>query len=111
MLVERIFLHILPTVTEAVGVQRGILAKGNHYLRQVQETVGLTANWTRYYMQAAAAIPGESSFPSIEKRGIAALHLYQETVQLLRPALLPEHLETIELLLERIDAVLNKKIT
>ncbi|GCE22236.1 nucleotidyltransferase domain-containing protein [Dictyobacter kobayashii] len=106
MLVERICLHILPAVMEAVGVQGGILARGNHYLQQVQETIGLQSAWTQYYMQAA----GVSSSPlSIEQRGIAAIRLYQETVSSLASHIQPEHMQTIEILLHTIDHLLQRK--
>lgn len=110
MLVERILLHILPTVTEAIGVQRGILARGNNYLLQVQESVGRDSLWTRYYMRAAgAAFDGSSA--SLEERGIAALRLYQETVLLLTSHFLPGHWETIKTLIGIIDGMLSEEIS
>ncbi|GCE29459.1 hypothetical protein KDA_49430 [Dictyobacter alpinus] len=108
MLVERICVHILPTVMEAVGVQKGILARGDHYLQQVQEAIGLESAWTQYYMQAAGV---SSSSLSIEQRGIAAIHLYQETVSSLASHIQPEHRQTIETLLHMVDHTLQKKIS
>jgi hypothetical protein len=103
MLIERIYLHILPGVTEAVSVQRGIVAKGNTYLYQIQEHVGHDSAWTRSYMEAL----GVQSASSLEQRGIAALRLYQETVHLLKSYLLPDHLQTIMPLMGMIDQVLH----
>ncbi|GCE09139.1 nucleotidyltransferase domain-containing protein [Dictyobacter aurantiacus] len=107
MLVERICLHILPAVMEAVGVQGGILAKGDHYLQQVQEVLGLQSNWTRYYMEAAGVFPCS---PFIRQRGIAAIRLYQETVFRLMEHIQPEHQDTINTLLTIIDHALPKKV-
>lgn len=108
MLVERICLHILPTVMEAIGVQGGILAKGNRYLQQVQETIGLQSAWTQYYMEAA----GVSFSPiSIEQRGVAAIRLYQETISTMASHIQPEHWQTIETLLQMIDHTLQKKVS
>jgi predicted nucleotidyltransferase len=111
MLIERIYLHILPGVTEALSVQQGIIAKGNNYLDQVQEHVGRDSAWTRSYMEAIGVQSDEHASPSLEQRGIAVLRLYQETVCLLRSHLLPDHLQTIEPLMGMIDQVLHKKIT
>jgi predicted nucleotidyltransferase len=111
MLVERITLHILPDVTKAVGVQRGIIANGNNYLRQVQDAIGSDSAWTNYYMRAAGVAPNGVVSDSIEQRGIAALCLYQETVRLLRSHFSPEHLETIETLIDMIDQVLDEVTT
>lgn len=108
MLVELILLDLLPTVTEAVAVQQGVLVRsGNSYLRQVQETVGVNSAWTHYYKSAVGETIGAISPLPFEKRGVAALHLYKETVQLLRPSLLPEHREAIEPLMSMINHVLH----
>ena len=111
MLVERICLHILPTITEAVGIQRGILATGNTYLHQVQETIGNDSSWTHFYMEAAGASDDESTSRSLKGRGIAALCLYQETIHLLRPHLSLELMETIEPLLGMIDECVKEEIS
>lgn len=60
-------------------------------------------------MQAAGvAIDGIST--SVEARSIAALRLYQETVRLLRPHLLPEHRETVEVLMNMVDLQLDEQV-
>jgi Nucleotidyltransferase domain len=83
---------LLFSLTEAVAIQRGVLVKNDStYYRQVQETVGLDSAWTRYHRLAI----GVDLVP-IEKRGIATLKLYQETVALLRTTMLPDHLEVTE---------------
>ena len=108
-LIEMIMLDLLSDITEAVAVQQGILVKsGDSYLRQVQETVGLNSAWTHYYMSAV----GESiEVPSltIEKKGIAALKLYQETVQLVQSSLLPEHRNVIEQSIQVVEQALSNK--
>lgn len=109
MLIERITLHILPTVLEAVGVQRGIQAHGNQYLRQVQEAVGSDSPWTHCYLSAAGITTSGEVLHSLEERGRAALRLYQATVQLLHPHLSMEHLATIEPLVGMIDRGLSEK--
>ena len=108
-LIEMIMLDLLSDITEAVAVQQGILVKsGDSYLRQVQEMVGLNSDWTHYYMSAV----GESiEVPSltIEKKGIAALKLYQETVQLLQHSLLPEPRKVMEQSIRMVEQALSNK--
>lgn len=107
--VQRIVHHILPTVTEAVAVQRGLLIR-NRYVQQVQELLGGDSRWTQLYMHAAGApLHGESL--ALEARSRAALRLYQETVRLLQHALLPEHQATIEVLLRVVDQQLDEQVT
>lgn len=110
MLVQRILLHVLPGVTQAIAVQRGILIRGNNYLQQVQETVGMDSIWTRSYMHAAGVVV-DGAPSTIEARGRAALQLYRETVRLLHPHLLPEHRETVEVLMTIVNQRLDTKIT
>jgi predicted nucleotidyltransferase len=110
MLVQRILLHVLPGVTKAIVVQRGILVRGNNYLQQIQETLGIDSAWTHYYMHAAGMAP-DGVPNTIEARSIAVLRLYQETVRLLHSHLLPEHRETVEVLTNMVDQILNEKIT
>ncbi len=109
-LIEMIMLDLLSDITEAVAVQQGILVKsGFSYLHQVQETMGLNSAWTRYYMSAVGE-PIESVLQlTIEKKGIAALKLYQETVKLLQSSLLPEHREVIEQSINVVEQVLSNK--
>ena len=83
---------LLLSLTEAVAVQRGVLVKNDStYFRQVQETVGLDSTWTHYHRLAA----GVDLVP-VETRGIATLHLYRETVALLRTTIHPDHFEVAE---------------
>ena len=111
MLVERICLHILPTITEAVGVQQGILATGNTYFDQIQETIGNASSWTHLYMEAAGVSESEKTSLSLRRRGIAAIRLYQETIHLLQPHLSLESKKTIEPLLHMIDECMKEEIS
>jgi len=94
---SEMILDLLAAVTFAVDVQRGILAaSGNSYFRQVYESVGLDAAWTRYHRFIAGIVSGTTERVTTQARGVAALHLYRETVQLLRPAFHPLHRDVIE---------------
>jgi hypothetical protein len=94
---SEMILIILSAVTDAIAVQRGILAaSGNSYFHQVQESVGTDAAWSRLHRFIAGIDAGETLENSIEAKGIAALDLYQESVCLLRPAFHPAYRDVIE---------------
>jgi predicted nucleotidyltransferase len=85
------------SLTEAVAVQRGILIKsGSTYYRQVQDAIGQDSAWTRYHRQVAGVDPIPAEVTPVITRSIASLHLYRETVALLRPTLQPDHLAIAE---------------
>jgi len=85
------------SLTEAVAVQRGILIKsGSTYYRQVQDAIGQDSAWTHYHRQVAGVDPIPAEVTPVIARSITSLHLYQETVALLRPILQPEHLAIAE---------------
>jgi predicted nucleotidyltransferase len=107
---SEMILDLFSAVTEAVAVQHGVLvSSGNTYFHQVQEAVGRNSLWTSYHLRTAGIVPRISSAPSIEERGRAALHLYQETVQLLQSHLLPQYWETIAPLLDMIEHALSNE--
>jgi len=107
-LVEMVMLDLLSAVTEAVAVQRGVIVgSGNSYLHQVQEAMGAKSTWTHYYMSTVGETNETTSPLSIEKKAAAALRLYQETVQQLRPFLFSEHEQAIEPLMKMINDALH----
>jgi Nucleotidyltransferase domain len=91
-------------LTRVIATQRGIMMKSeNTYFPQVWSAVGRDSAWSQLHRQALGFDAGTSeSTPTIAK-GMAALHLYCETARLLRPILLPEHLEVVDPTLARID--------
>ena len=96
-------------LTQAVAVQRGVLAVSSHtHMRQVREAVGTDAPWTRYHGVVAASDVHAARATSVEARAIAALCLYRETVALLRPVIRPEHREVAEQTVVTIAAALRQ---
>jgi hypothetical protein len=94
-------------LTQAVAVQRGVLAVSSHtHMRQVREAVGTDAPWTRYHGLVAESDVQAAHATSVETRAIAALCLYQETVVLLRSVIRPEHREVAEQTVVTIEAAL-----
>lgn len=73
-------------LTEIVAVQRGVMIEGDHtYYRQVQETVGLDSVWTSYHNIGIGVtrldVPRNDA---LSMRALSALHLYRETLSLVR---------------------------
>ncbi len=84
-------------LTLIVAIQRGVLVKSDStYYRQIEESVGLDSIWTRYHRIAAGVDTGSADVPPLVARGIATLHLYQETANLLWSILEPPQREVIE---------------
>lgn len=106
LLADVLTLDLIPAVTEAFAVQRGILVHtGNTYFHQIQEAAGQQSAWTRY-LRCAVGVDCDP-VPSLEQRGIAALRLFQETARLLQPSLHPEHWDAMEPLIGMIDRELS----
>lgn len=97
---------LLSHLTEVVAVQRGVMIKTDStYYLQVEEATGLDSTWTTYHRQVAGVDVPLNMHPA-KARGIAALHLYRETVKLLWDILLPAHREVIEQTLAIINTTL-----
>jgi hypothetical protein len=107
ILLTKMLLDIIGDLTEVVAVQRGVLVKGQTYFHQVQAAVGQYSAWTRYQQCAAGFDPEQSAPLSLDKRGKAALRLYQETFALLQSALFPEHRDAIAPLIVMIEQALT----
>lgn len=104
---SEMIVELLIALTDALAVQRGVLvAGGNTYFLQVQEAAGLDSDWTHYHRLAAGVDTDSRQAHPLEARGIAALHLYQETARLLQPALQPAHWEVVEQAMKVIDGAL-----
>ncbi len=90
--------NLLSSLTEIVAVQGGVLVKGDSvYYQQVEAAVGSETAWTRYHRLVAGVDMVPANVSPVKVRAVAALHLYQETIGLLRPTMRPEHLAMAEL--------------
>jgi len=84
-------------LTLIVAIQRGVLVKSDStYYRQIEESVGLDSTWTSYHRIGAGVDTGSADVPPVVARGIATLHLYQETARLLWSILEPPQREVIK---------------
>ncbi len=105
---SEIALELLFVLTDAIAVQRGMLViSGNTYFRQAQEHVGVDSVWTYYHRLVAGMDTDMAQGNSNEVRGVAVLHLYHETVKLLRPILQIEHREVIDQSISIIERALS----
>lgn len=87
-----------------IAVQKGIFLENETKLPiQVQKAVGADSNWSKYYRSAAGLETPVGTISSIHSRGVAALSLYKETVEILRPVILQKHIEIINTTLSLIQ--------
>jgi hypothetical protein len=90
-------------LVKVVAVQRNVLIySDNTYFQQAQEAAGRDSEWTRWFRLSAGLDRGPAHLPPAKAQGVAGLGLYRETAKLLRPILLPEHAEVVEMALEAI---------
>lgn len=88
---------LLSSLTEIVAVQGGVLVKSDGaYYQQVEAAVGTETAWTRYHRLVAGVDMLPANVSPVKVRAVAALHLYQETITLLRPTMRPEHMAVAE---------------
>jgi hypothetical protein len=88
---------LLSWLTNIVAVQRGVLVETDHtYYEQVELSVGADSVWTSYHRIAAGISAGDNGIEtpslSLAVRALATLHLYRETVLLIKHVLSTEQL-------------------
>lgn len=95
---------LLSGITRLVAVQRGVMLKTEAtYFPQVWQAMGESSAWTRDHRIAIGLDSASSGdMPPVIAGGLAGLRLYCETARLLRPILLLEHLEVIDITMGRI---------
>lgn len=91
-------------LTDVVAVQRGVYVKSdNTYYHQVQASVGLESPWTLYHRLITGAAEMPLEVGNAKSQAVAALHLYRETLELLRPVMNPDHLSVAEQAMHIVD--------
>lgn len=79
-----------------VAVQRGVLVQtSSTYLRQVQDAVGMSSDWSLLHRVAGGMVGLADEPPTLEVRGLAAMLLYAATAEMLQGELMPEHISVI----------------
>jgi predicted nucleotidyltransferase len=88
---------LLSQLTEIVTVQGGVpIISDSVYYQQIEAAVGMDTAWTHYHRLVAGVDTLSANVPLITVRAVAALHLYQETIILLKPTMQPEHIAIAE---------------
>ena len=83
-------------MAEILAVQRGILIETeNRYFDLIQESAGLTSEWTRLFRLALGAETDPSTAQAYKVRGRAALGLYRQTTEMMSSVIAGEHREVI----------------
>jgi hypothetical protein len=78
-------LGLILATPRMIAVQKGLLLRTeNSFFNQVYETLGIDSSWTKYHRLAAGLEVAPENCPIFEYRGKSSLHLYMETVSLLR---------------------------
>jgi predicted nucleotidyltransferase len=88
---------LLSQLTEIVTVQGGVpIISDSVYYQQIEAAVGMDTAWTHYHRLVAGVDTLPANVPLVTIRAVAALHLYQETITLLKPTMQPEHMAIAE---------------
>jgi len=88
---------LLSCLTEIVTVQGGVpIISDSVYYQQIEAAVGMDTAWTHYHRLVAGIDTLPANVPLVTVRAVAALHLYQETITLLKPTMQPEHMAIVE---------------
>jgi predicted nucleotidyltransferase len=86
---------LLSGLTEAVAAQRGVLVKSdNTYYRQVEAVAG--PEWAKHHRIVTGVDAEVGGSTHAKARALAAVRLYRETVELLRPVMERAHLAVAE---------------
>ena len=89
--------NLLSCLTEIVTVQGGVpIISNSVYYQQIEAAVGMDTAWTHYHRLVAGVDTLSANVPLVTVRAVAALHLYQETITLLKPTMQPEHMTIAE---------------
>lgn len=100
---------IISVLTNLVAMRYGILITSDStYYRQVAEVAGSDSAWTRYHRIAIGLESGPEGIEPIRARGIAALHFYRETLEVLRPVMSGECLEVAEQVLQVVSEAVEQ---
>lgn len=92
---------LVTELTLLVTLRYGIMITSDStYYAQVEEMVGHNSTWTSLHRITTGVEAGPQDIRPVRARGIAVLHLYRETIELMRAIMKKEHLEVAEQALE-----------
>ncbi|HEU5226300.1 MAG TPA: nucleotidyltransferase domain-containing protein [Ktedonobacteraceae bacterium] len=85
-----------------------LITSDNTYYQQVQEAAGLDSAWTHYHRIATGLEAGPTGIAPLRAQGIAALHLYRETLKFARSVMQAEHLAIAEQVLQVVQSAAER---
>lgn len=88
---------LVAEMTLLVAMHHGtLIISDSTYYRQVEEAAGNDSAWTLYHRIATGLEAGPTEIAPLGARGLAALHLYRATLDLVRPVMQKEALDVAE---------------
>jgi hypothetical protein len=86
---------LISSLTHLVAVQRGVMITSNYtYYQQVQASVGSESIWTAYHnLATGVTAPDVPSAQALSTRALSSLHLFRETLDLIKHTLTREQLD------------------
>lgn len=86
---------LISTLTHIIAVQRGIMITTNYtYYQQVQQSIGTESIWTAYHNLATGVnTPDIPSSQALSTRALSSLHLFRETLDLIKHIMTREQLD------------------
>jgi predicted nucleotidyltransferase len=84
--------NLVAVLTQLTALcNRTLITNDSTYYQQVQEAAGLDSAWTHFHLIATGLEAGPAGIIPLRARGIAALHLYHETLVFAGPVMQTEH--------------------
>lgn len=88
---------LVAELTLVVALSRGVLILSDStYFQQVEEAAGSASSWTYYHRIVRGLEAGPMSIRPLRARGLAVLHLYRETLALVRSVMYAEQIAVAE---------------
>lgn len=88
---------LVSELTLLAALYKGVLISGDStYFQQIEEAVGSASSWASAHRIVRGLADGPEGIEPLRTRGIAVLHLYRATLELVRTVLAPEHLAVAE---------------
>lgn len=90
--------NLVASLTHLVAVQRGVMITSHHtYYQQVQTSVGAESIWTAYHnLATGVTAPDVPSAQALSTRALSSLHLFRETISLIKHIMTREQLDVIK---------------
>jgi len=97
--------HLVAELTRLAALcHKTLITSESTYYHQVQEAAGLDSAWTGSHRIATGLEAGPTGIAPLRARGIAMLHLYRETLVLVRRVMQTDHRAIAEQILRVVQS-------